>query len=115
MLRLVVADYYEDEDLGVETGTCDLCMGQTDIYSAYWKFKDLDTDDIKEFDSQEWDYGDVYTMPQCSNIPAFSQWLSTSSEAQKILEENGVHTVEHLSRYDIEDLLDASGYTRSRR
>lgn len=110
MIQLAVVDYIEDNQDDVETGTCDLCMGSTDIRSADWVFRDNVTGETKSFDSQVWDWGDVYTMPQCYNIPAFSQWLSTSTKAAEILASNRIETLDMLDRYVVEELLEASGY-----
>lgn len=112
MLRLVVSNYEEENDTIDDGGTCDYCMGQTDVYSARWTFRDVDTDETVSFRAQEWTSNYVLTMPQCSNIPAFSQWLSTSSEAQRILENYRVCRVQDLTRDAIEYLLYASGYIK---
>lgn len=110
MIQLAVVDYVEDNQDDVPTGTCEMCFGSTDIRSASWVFRDNLTDETVSFDSQEWDWGTVSTMPQCDNIPAFSQWLSTSTRAAEILASNGIKTIDMLDRYVIEDLLEASGY-----
>lgn len=110
MLRLVVSNYEEENETIDNGGTCDYCMGQTDVYSARWTFRDVDTDETVSFKAQEWTLGDrVLTMPQCSNIPAFSQWLSTSASAQTILE---TYRVQGLNRDAVEHLLYASGYIK---
>lgn len=110
MIQLVVVDYREYNNYGVTLGTCDYCMRQTDIHSAYWTFRDNLTDETIWFSSQVWKRTGVETMPQCSNIPAFSQWLSTSTEATKILHDYNVNTLEDLNSHVIEALLEASGY-----